>query len=88
MKVYQGTVVNWRRSKEPYHGQCRAIVAAKSWKAAHEIVVRRIANMTLGHMRNYWTVTGNDKQIEAATKYPGQLLLSSSSMSDDYELAV
>ena len=87
LRVYQGTVIDWKRSKEPYHGQCRAIVAASSWAAAHRVVSQRIPNMTLGHMRNYWTITGNAKQIVAATAHPLKLLLSSTSMSDDYVLA-
>ncbi len=87
MKVYQGGVIDWKRSKEEHHGQCRAIIAAKSWKAAHAVVVQRTPNMTLGHMRVYWSITGNKKQIEMATKHPGRLLLSSSLAADDYELA-
>ena len=88
MKVYQGGVIDWTYSKEKHHGQCRAIVAAKSWKAAHEIVKRRFPNVTLGHMRGYWTVTGNAGQITAAFLHPGKLLLSSSLHTEDYKLAV
>ena len=88
MKVYQGGVIDWERSKERNHGQCRAIVAAPSWKAAYEIVKRRFPNMSLYHMRGYWTITGNSGQITAANLHPGKLLLSSSLQSDDYELAV
>lgn len=86
MNVYQGCVIDWERSKETHHGQCTAIVAAKSWKEAHRILVVRYRNMTLGHIRNYWSITGNKTQIDAATAHPHKILLSSSSSSDDYEL--
>jgi hypothetical protein len=84
-KVFQGAVVDWKRSKEPYHGQCRAVIGAKSWREAHSIALQRYANITLGHMRGYWSITGNKTQIEAATKFPKTLLLSTSLGADDYE---
>jgi len=87
VNVYQGSVIDWKRSKEKHHGQCRAIIAAKSWKAAHMVVMRRYPNMTMHHMRGYWTISGNDIQIAAAKAHPGKILLSSSLRAEDYELA-
>ena len=87
MNVYQGGVIDWQHSKEPHHGQCRAIIAAKSWKAAHKIVSARFPTITLGHMKNYWTITRNQKQIAAAMPHPNKLMLSSSlTWDDDYKV--
>ena len=85
MKVFQGNVIDWKRSKEPHHGQCRAVIGAKNQKEAHAILCKSDHPASLYYFRNYWTETGNAAQIAAATKHPGKLLLSSSLMLDDYE---
>lgn len=87
MNVYQGGLVDWKRSKDAHHGQVRACIAAKSWKAAHTAVVKLHPNMSLYYMRGYWSITGNQKQIKAALSEPGTLFMSSSLSSDDYEAA-
>jgi len=84
LKVYQGGVIDHRHSKERHHNQCRAIVAAKSWREAHAIVRQRYPNISMGQMRGWWTITGNKKQIEAAMAKPRCLLLSTTLATDDY----
>jgi hypothetical protein len=63
VKVYGGTV----------EGQYRCIVAAPDWTAAHAAVnaVRPISRKA---MRDYWSITGNEKEIAAAVKQPGKVL--------------
>ncbi len=85
MNVYQGNVIDWKRAKgDPHHGQCRAAVAAKNWKAAHAIAIQSHP-MSFYYFRNYWSITGNTAQIEAATKNPGKLVVASSLKDEDYE---
>ena len=84
LKVYQGSVIDHDRSTD-HHGQCRCVVAANSWAEAHRLVSARYPSETLGHMKNYWSVTSNYKQIAAAMCQIGKVLVSPSLMSDDYE---
>ena len=54
-------MIDWKRSKEPHHGQVRAIVAAPNGKEA-----ARLLGITYGHLRGYWSTTGNTVEIETA----------------------
>lgn len=61
MKVYQGGI----------DGRNRACVAAPSWKAAQAAVSAIFPNISLYHMRDFWSITGNAVQIDAAMSEPG-----------------
>lgn len=52
----------------------RVIVATTSWKRASEI-----CNSSLGHIRAFWSITGNREEIRWATANPEQMLVSSES---------
>ena len=62
MKVYG--ILKFRNGE-----QVRVIAAARSWKH-----FAQLTGMTLGHVRNYGSITGNEIEIEAASKRPGELL--------------
>ena len=68
LKVYQGAVMSGG-------DQVRACVAASSWAEAHRVVSAHFPNTPLGYMKNYWSITGNEKQIAAAMARPLTLLL-------------
>lgn len=53
--------------------QVRVIVAATSQRAAVEALNAAGLRITLGEMRTYWSQTGNDHELAAAT-VPGQVL--------------
>ena len=70
LKVYQGAI-------RLRGDQVRACVAANSWAEAHRIVSAHLPNTSLGYMKNYWSITGNEKQIAAAMARPLTLLWAS-----------
>lgn len=78
LKVYRGAIM--------LRGdQVRACVAASSWAEAARIVdMHDINGCTLSYMRDYWSVTGNPKQIAAAMSRPLVLFVSKSMTSDNY----
>lgn len=51
-------------------GQCRAVVATKTKKRAAELL-----KMSLYTLNSYGCVTGNEKEIEAAMKEPGTVVI-------------
>lgn len=53
-----------------YHGQVRAIVAAKSRAAA-----ARLFDIPDSHLKNYGSETGNDYEISTAMAKPGVVFL-------------
>ncbi|MEJ5209393.1 hypothetical protein [Denitratimonas sp. CY0512] len=64
LKVYSGLTLGQGRK------EVRTVVAAPSWKRAAEI-----AGLSIGFMRDYWSITGNTSEIEAAMKNPETLVL-------------
>lgn len=65
MKVFSG--LKFAKGK-----QRRTVVAAPSRKAAAELL-----GLSVGHMKDYWTVTGNQLEIETAMAQPGVVFMSS-----------
>lgn len=60
IKVYAGLVYKTGRRR-----QTRVLVATTSQKRVAEIV-----GVSLAHVRNFWSVTGNSDEIEAAMAAP------------------
>lgn len=73
MKVY-GWIGNRRDCPENPNGnnsrQVRYIVAAQSWAAAHRAIPAD-QHESLGHMKRYGSVTGNEHEIAQAMTKPG-----------------
>ena len=59
-----------------YAGKQHALfVAATSAKSAAELVTEATRQpMSVGYIRNYWTITGNKDQLKAALEKPGVVL--------------
>lgn len=49
----------------PHHGQARAIVRARSRAAVGRALAAAGLHMADGFLRNYWSVTGNDDELNA-----------------------
>ncbi len=61
LKVYGGHLFGGKFG----HRGSRVIVAAHSW-----IEVARLVDTPLGHLKNYWTMTGNPRELEVALGKP------------------
>lgn len=72
MKVYAGTTVVKGKS-------IRTIVAARSQKE-----VASLLGISVSHMRDYWSVTGNEVECKVALTQPGVVMYASSSMVGDF----
>lgn len=74
LKVFQG--IAHGRGKP----QVNTVVAAVSQKEAAALL-----NISIGTLRNYWSVTGNAKAIEAAMQSPGTVYQASDIGATDFE---
>jgi hypothetical protein len=66
LKVY-----GLRMRRRGHRKECLALVATTSYREA-----ARVLDCTIGHLRTYGGVTGNDADIAAATATPGVLVWS------------
>lgn len=73
MKVFGGII--FRNGK-----QVRAIVATTSQKRAAELV-----GVSLSELRDYWSVTGNDIEMQTACSEPGRVFVASTIMGNDFK---
>lgn len=78
VKVFYG-IIYWGAYAED-GTYCRApngIIATTSQKKVAEA-----ANVSLGEVRNYWSVTANERHIHLAMQYPGKLVIVESRFTD------
>jgi hypothetical protein len=64
-------------------GQCRTVVAATSQAKAAEAL-----GCTIGEVRGWWSVSGNEDDCRAALSEPGRVFMASSSMGRDFKPVV
>lgn len=64
LKVYDWTGVGRGPAR-----QTRCVMAARSWRAVSEA-----SGLTVGYLRSYGSVTGNDQEVAAALARPGVVL--------------
>lgn len=71
LKVYGGQFVIAGKS-------CRAIIATTSQRNVAAVV----PGASIGYIRDYWSITGNEAEVKAALERPGVLLVSPSHGAD------
>lgn len=59
--------------------QVRTIVATTSQQKAADLV-----GISLGHLRDYWSVTGNPTELDVALSKPNTVFVSDSSFGKDF----
>lgn len=59
--------------------QVRTIVATTSQQKAADLV-----GISLGHLRDYWSVTGNPVELELALSKPNAVFISDSTFGKDF----
>lgn len=76
LKVYQGSL----------NGRDTCCIAAYSWQHVREEILRQARRpISLNHLRDYWSVSGNDGQIKAAMSEPGRLFRTTGTFGSKYE---
>lgn len=72
LKVFGGLIIHKGK-------QVRTIVATTSQQKAADLV-----GVSVGHLRDYWSVTGNTVELETALAKPNTVFVSDSTFGKDF----
>lgn len=59
----QATKPQQREALTTHHNQLQLVIKASSWKRAHELYVTHQGPVSLAHLRQYGSITGNRTQL-------------------------